>query len=191
MAELFKPRPVTPLGRDGPAHGAIGGVTLCEITDRALASIAVRVGGETELAGALAASFGLALPPPSGLTKAGDFRLFASAQGQWMLEAPLETHEDIAGIVVAAVGRSASVTEQTGGWARFDVQGSDLPGLFERLCAVDLRGNQQSLARRCLVEHIGTFLLHEEGSGTVTLLGPRSMAASLWHAVEAAARAIA
>ena len=103
-----------------------------------------------------------------------------------MIEAPFATHEDIATLLRAPFGDAASITEQTDAWVRFDISAPDLPTLFERLCAFDLRANGPGTATRTVIEHLGCYLIRRSAT-TLTLLGPRSSADSLHHAVTTAA----
>lgn len=183
--------PKTAFGATAARRETIGQIVLAEVTDRALVSIALRSGEEAGLKGALKSAFGLDLPKPLAVSTQGPFRIFSSGQAQWMLEAPYASHEDLARIVSAPLRDFASVTEQTDGWVQLEVAGPDLLRLFERLCAVDMRAHSQPVATRCLMDHMGVFLVHEASKGAATILAPRSMAASLWHAVSAASHAAA
>jgi sarcosine oxidase subunit gamma len=106
------------------------------------------------------------------------------------VSAPIASHEDIAGIVKAAVGDAASVTEQTDGWVRFEITGERCRALFELLCNVDIQRMDAGQATRTQIEHLGTFVLCQTPGTAYSLLTLRSAAASLQHALEAAATAI-
>mgnify|MGYP006173999121 CR=1 FL=1 len=85
-------------------------------------------------------------------------------------------------------GDAASITEQTDAWVRFDVTGTDLSRVFERLSNVDLASAPDHVATRTVIDHIGCYLVKRSPS-RISLFGPRSSAPSLWHALETAARA--
>jgi sarcosine oxidase subunit gamma len=189
VPDTLAPRP--PLGNSAPRRETIGPYTLTEVTGHALATSAPRRDGAAVVASALAARFGLALPGPGGLARAGALRIFSSARDQWMIETPLEGHEDIAALVAGVLGPVASVTEQTDGWVRIDVDGADLPRLFERLTPADLRGQEGPAAIRTAIEHVGAFVVREVAGGPVSVYALRSFAGSIWHAIAAAARAVA
>lgn len=103
-----------------------------------------------------------------------------------MVEAAFETHEDIVAALRPAFGDSASITEQTDAWVRFDLTGTGLAAVFERLCALDVRSMQPGDATRTVIEHLGTYVIR--GTKGMTVLGPRSAAGSLHHALVTAAR---
>jgi sarcosine oxidase subunit gamma len=106
----------------------------------------------------------------------------------WFVEAPYATHEDIAAHLKPLFGEAASITEQTDAWARFEVAGP-LPPLFERLCNLDLGRFGPGSATRTVIEHLGVYAIRR-APDRMTLLGPRSSAESLHHALVTAARGL-
>lgn len=175
------------LGLAAPKTETLGPVRLAEVTDTALASLASRRGREGAVA-AIAGQIGLPLPPPGCAASGPIWSAFWLGPDQWMLEAPAATHEDIAVPLRAAFGQAASITEQSGAWVRIDVFAPDLPALFERLSAQDTRAMQPGSATRTVIEHLGTYLIRRPDR--MTLLGPRSSADALWHALATAAGSV-
>lgn len=184
MADIML-KPLTPLGTDTPARTTIGPVTITEVTDTALASLAARMG--QSLAEAAKAA-GLPLPAPGRAEQAAPYGAFWLGPDQWMIEAPYPTHEDITAILKPVFGETASLTEQTDAWARFDVTGEHLPALFERLCNFDIAAHSTGAATRTMLEHLGVYIVIR-APNHITILGPRSSAASLYHALTTAAKA--
>lgn len=183
-------KPITPLGYDLPHSVTVGPVTIAEVVDTALASLAARMGGEAATAQAALAS-GIPLPDAGKAARGDTFGAFWLGPQQWMIEAPFATHEDITAKLKPLFGDAASLTEQTDAWARFDVTGPDLPALFERLCNYDLRSHGAGCATRTVIEHLGCYVVIRAAGpalGHVSVIGPRSSAASLFHALETAAR---
>ena len=180
--------PITPLGGTSLRTDTIGAITISEGDDWALASVAARTGqGEDTLARARKLT-GLDLPGPGGLVAGGDWRAWWMSPDAWMLATPISMSEDIVAAVKPALGVAASVTEQTDAWARFDITAP--VGFLERLCNVDPARAAPGSATRTVMEHMGVVLLrHEEGAFSV--LGARSSAGSLHHALLTAARAVA
>jgi sarcosine oxidase, subunit gamma len=179
---------MTPLGQGAEQAVSIGPVTIAEVTDTALASLAKRMGPGKVFAGA-ARRLGIPLPEPGRHQAASPFAAFWIGPDQWMVEAPYATHEDIVAVLRPTFGASAAITEQTDAWARFDVTAADLPALFERLCAFDLRVNGPGSATRTVIGHLGCHVIRRSETA-VSALGPRSSAASLLHAIETAARSV-
>lgn len=106
-----------------------------------------------------------------------------------MIEAPFASHEDIAAILKPIFGEAASITEQTDAWVRFDVTAANLPGYFERLCNFDLVRAGAGAATRTVIDHLGCYIIRRSDT-LVSLLGPRSSAHSLHHALTTAAKAL-
>lgn len=177
--------PLTPLGGTTPASTTIGPVTITEVTGTALASLAARKGHDLT---AIAKAAGIPLPPAGRAEQGETYAAFWLGPDQWMIEAPYSSHEDITAILKPIFTESASLTEQTDAWARFDVTGDRLPALFERLCNFDIAAQTTGAATRTMIEHLGTYVILR-GPGHITVLGPRSSAASLWHALATAAKA--
>lgn len=169
-------KPLTPLGNAAPQTDSIGDVTITENIGVALASLATRKGCEAGVATA-AKALHISLPGPG---HASDTALWL-APDQWMIEAPFATHEDIVGYLKPAFGDTASITEQTDAWVRFDLTGANLHGLFERLCNLDTRAMKPGHGTRTMIEHLGCYVICK-GDG-FTILGPRSSAKSLHHAL--------
>lgn len=172
---------ITPLGGRVPRAERHGPVTLTEVVDTALASVAARLGREADAAKLLEKVLGAPAPAPAKIGGA-TLEAFWTGPEQWMVEAPFDSHEDLAHRVAADADGCASVTEQTDAWCRFDLQGAQLSDLFERLCVVNTRVFQGGEVTRCSIEHLGCFLICR-APDHYTVYGPRSSAGSLHHAL--------
>ena len=174
-------KPLTPLGQSAPQTDTIGPITISENTSIALASLATRKGRGADVAKA-ANTLNITLPGPGHAT---DNALWL-APDQWLIEAAFATHEDIVASLKPAFKDAASITEQTDAWVRFDLNGPHLPAMFELLCNLDTRAMQPGHATRTVIEHLGCYVTcHAQG---FTILGPRSSAKSLHHALITAAK---
>lgn len=173
--------PLTPLGGQTPRVVTHGPVTLSENTDIAIASYSARLGQEDAAKRNLAGFIGADVPLP-GQAHGGEIGAFWSAVDQWVVLAPHHSHEDLAAQLVACAGGSATVTEQNDAWCRFDLTGDGLADVFERLCPVNVRRCQGGEATRTSIDHLGCFLI-VVAPDTITVLGPRSSAGSLHHAL--------
>ncbi len=182
---------LTPLGATEPKNERIGAIRISEVTDRALASVACRTDKSTPFQTAAKALFGVNLPAPGAWAEGATYNLIWTAPEQWFVEAPFATHEDIARIVKEAFGDAASVTEQTDGWVRFDLEGATVVDLLERLYPVPSRRMKTGAATRSIVEHVGCFVICRADATLFSLIAPRSFAGSLHHALCAAAISIA
>lgn len=179
MAE-HRLEPLTALGHAAPITHTVGALSITEVVDVALASLASRRGREADVA-RIAAGLQITLPGPG---RANARALWLGPE-QWMIEAPFATQEDIVAALKPHFGDAASLTEQTDAWLRLDLAGPDLHAVFERLCALDTRAMAPGHATRTVIEHLGCYLICN--AAKFTLLGPRSSAASLHHALATAA----
>jgi sarcosine oxidase, subunit gamma len=172
---------LTPLGNATPQTDTVGPVTITENVSIALASLATRKGRDTDVSKA-AKALKLTLPLPG---HASENALWL-APDQWMIEAPFATHEDIVAHLKPAFGDAASITEQTDAWVRFDLTGPDLHAMFELLCNLDTRTMLSGQGTRTVIEHLGCYVIRR--ADNFTILGPRSSAKSLHHALITAAK---
>ena len=175
---------ITPLGEAEPHVETWGEITVTEITDRAIASVTARAAGDF----AARAGFLGDLPGPGQWRAGAPFDLIWTGPDQWFVTAAYDSHPDLATVLKTALGDSASVTEQTDGWVRFDVTG-EVVDMMERLCPLPVRRMTPGQATRSIVEHIGCLVIRSESG--FALMAPRSYAASLLHALRAAAIAVA
>lgn len=179
---------ITPLGGTQALFDQIGSVTLSERPDWALASVAARQDTEKQCLSGLKKVLGSAAPDVSAMTVGKALSAFWTGPDQWMIEAPHVSHENLAAELKAVLGGSASITEQTDGWCRFDMEGEGVVAVFERLCNVNVIAMASNTATRTLIEHLGCFLVCRDARRHLSVLGPRSSAASLHHALLTAMR---
>lgn len=186
MAKQWKA--LTALGHDTAETLQIGPYRIAERFDVALASVAVRRGQETAFAETAKAA-GVPLPGPSAHGGGTVYSAFWTTPEMWFVEADFATHEDIVAHLKPAFGETASITEQTDAWVRFDVSGEGLVVLFERLTNLDLANLPDGYASRTVIEHLGVYLVRHSASA-ITLYGPRSSAQGLLHALEVTAKSV-
>ncbi|WP_027236174.1 sarcosine oxidase subunit gamma [Leisingera caerulea] len=181
---------ISPLGGHEPRADTFTGLLIREVTDRALASLAIRQ-GQAEAVNAAAASYlGGPLPEPASWSAAGEFAAWWMGPDLWMVSAPHDSHELLAADLKQAVGEAGSVVEQTDGWCCFGLEGVRCFDVLERLCNANVRAGKAGDATRTSMEHLGVFLLCHEPGQRYSIIGPRSSAASLHHALVAAAKSV-
>ncbi len=180
MAELA---PRTALHRAGPSIQTLGALEIRDDPDLAIAWIARRREGDLAPAEAF---LGLTLPPAGEMAAAGGHRAVAVGREQWLVLAPHAM--DFADRIRAAGGAGVSVCDQSDGWAVFEIRGPVAP-LLERLCDIDPATLGPGRSAPTGIEQMRCILL--AGAQGLTLLGPRSSAGSLHHAILSAARCIA
>jgi len=180
--------PITPLGNAQPITEQHGPVTLSEVVDRAYASVAARLNTGPDAMASLAYFLGTPLPDVeqiSGTTQLA----FWMGPDQWMIIADFVTHETIAAELAQQAQGNFSVTEQTDAWCRFDLSGAQLADVFERLCPVNVRAKSNGTAVRTTIDHLGCFVLIFDPNH-IAVMGPRSAAGSLHHALVTALRSV-
>jgi sarcosine oxidase subunit gamma len=177
----------TALGTSAPAVDHHGPVTLTEEPGIALASIAARRGGERTTILAIRRMIG-PTAPKAGHWAGARIIAFWTGPDQWMLEAPYDSEELLFERAIQEVKGKASVTEQTGAWCRFDLRGTNLAAVMERLCPINMATFIAGNATRTSIDHLGCFVLCR-AENHISILGPRSSAESLHHSLLTAIRA--
>ncbi len=183
-------KPITALGGTDPRVDTVGSVTLTENPGLALASVAARMGREAACKDHLKSVIG-AVPGPGECQLNDPEAGFWMSPDMWMVGAPFDTHEDLASQLKKRFGDTASVTEQTDGWCCFDLRGAGMENVMERLCPINMRAMQTGQAQRTSIDHLGCFVLRRDPADWVRILGPRSSAASLHHALLTAMQSVA
>ncbi|MEM6593994.1 MAG: sarcosine oxidase subunit gamma [Pseudomonadota bacterium] len=179
--------PLSALGGRAPQDHVHGPVTLTEVTHLALASVAARREQEETCKKHLAELLGQAAPEVEELVMHDPEAAFWIGPNQWMVGAQHDSHQDLAMQLKSRFGPSASITEQNDAWAVFDLLGNVAP-VMELLCPIDMRTFTVGRARRTTIDHLGCFFTRR-GEDHLRILGPRSSAGSLHHALLTAMRA--
>ncbi|MBA84504.1 sarcosine oxidase subunit gamma [Thalassobius sp. S69A] len=171
--------PITALGGPAARVASFGSVSLTENTGLALASLA----GAADVA-----PMGLDLPPVGGAVSAGGYGAFWTGPSQWMIEAAGRAETDFAA-ALQAQAPDCVVTEQTDGFVCFEITapGAGLTGLLQKLVNLDPKTLGPGRAVRTGLEHMTVFLIRRSDT-QLAVIGMRSLAETLWHALSVAAR---
>ena len=175
--------PTTALGGTTPFDETVGGNRICEVGDAVMASLAMLRGQQGAFSRAAAGHLE-ELPAPGNAVGNG------TATTAWMGPDQYLVEGIDAAVLSAAFGTSAAVTDQSDAWVRFDVTGDDAVAMLERLSSADTRGMQAGSATRTAIHHMHCVILCRAAGTGFTILGPRSSAASLHHALVAAAASL-
>lgn len=161
---------------------------LREVTDVALASVAIPQGGEAAFDQALGSAFGLEMPTPTQTTVNDTARAARIAPDQilLMLSGRADVHIDD---VEAAFAQSGYVTDQSGSWVLCEVSGPGAIRALERLCPIDLHDSAFPVGAyaRTVMEHMGAGVLRI-GPERFWLMSASSSARSFAHALELSLR---
>ena len=175
--------PTTALGGTIPFDETIGGNRIREVSDAAMASLAMLKGQGAAFKKAAASRLG-ELPAPGHAGGANHASTIWMGPDQYLVEGI------DAATLAATFGASAAITDQSNAWVRFDVTGGDVVAMLERLSGADTRRMQAGSATRTAIHHMHCVIVCRAGGTDFTILGPRSSAASLHHALVAAAASI-
>lgn len=175
-------KPTAALGGETARGLHRGALTLEENAGLALASLALR--RET----AQPAPFGLTLPGVGGWAANDRVSAFWTGPGQWMIEGHGLAESDFAA-EVAAECPGCSVTEQTDGFVAFEIRSTAgepaIVALMEKMVNLDPARLAAGSATRTGLEHMSVYVIRR-APDRLAILGMRSSAASLWHAIEKA-----
>lgn len=171
--------PLTALGGQEARSLRHGDLLLTEITDLALASLALGRGADRPQ------PLGLTLPEPGGWRAADRIAAFWTGPDQWMIEGPGLAESDFAA-EIAAQCPDCPVTEQTDGFAVFEItasSGAGIEAVMAKLVNIDPTRFPAGSATRTGVEHMSVFVIRR-APDRLAILGMRSAAGTLWHALE-------
>ena len=163
------------------------GVTIAEITDRAIVSVATPHDGEDALSKAVASAYHTDIPAvgQSTVSDVDNARFLGMQRDQFFL-----LFDDSGPRAVEAVakklGDSGYLTDQSDSWAMIRVSGPKCRTALERICPIDLHPSTfaEGIVARTVMEHLGTIIVRE-GQDSFLLMSPWSSAASFLHAVQA------
>lgn len=176
--------PITALGGTAPRAEVFGALTLRETVDLGLASLALRRGQTAPT------PFGLTLPDVAQIATTDGFGAFWTGRDQWMIEGRNQGATDFAA-QVRAQAPDAIVTEQTDGFVVFEILSTKGAGpvenLLRKLANVDPRALSPGKVTRTGLEHTTVFLIRR-GPNHLTVLGMRTLAGAVWHALSVAAK---
>lgn len=185
-------KPTTALGGDNPRNARHGALIVEENASLALASLALRRDAATPLPFGPLFS-GLALPGPGQWVSKGEFSALWTGPDQWLIEGHGQAETDFAALVGAQCP-GCSVTEQTDGFAAFEIRSTEgeapILALMAKLVNLDPARFGPGTASRTGLEHMSVFVIRR-APDHLAILGMRSAAGTLWHALETAAARLA
>ena len=160
-----------------------GTMTLDLVDPGPLTTIAPYAGKVEAVSQALEKAHGLALPATGTLTSSGSTSLQWFGRDMWLLSGAVPG---------AGLSDHAALTDQSDGWAVFDLTGPDGSAVMARLAPVDLRLSACPVgtALRTEAEHM-MVAITRTAPDNLRIIGFRSMAQSLAHAIETAMERVA
>jgi methylglutamate dehydrogenase subunit D len=160
-----------------------GDTSLTEATPASITSISVHKGREKALAEALKKSHDLALPAIGRTSSKAGFRLIWTGRGQHMLLGDKPA--------ARALARSASLTDQSDGWAVMALTGANAGDVLARHCPLDLRAThfKRGHTARTEVAHMMAVITRLNDGFEIMVM--RSFAVTMVHHLTKAMQSVA
>jgi len=181
---------LTALSPLGGARHDFEGVTISEVTGRAIVSVATPMGGDNALSKAVSSAFKTTLPliGSSTTSAVANSRLLGMQQGLFFLLFDHAGPGAVNAVAERLKGR-ALLTDQSDSWVMIEVSGANARAAFERICPIDLHPAAFPAGKvaRTSMEHLSAIIIREE-TDTFLVMSPRSSAKSFLHALETSAR---
>src|SRR5690606_8877225 len=126
-------------------------------------------------------------PPPGRMTAGPRLAFIWMAQGQWFADGAADAVPDLEAVLAAALGDSASLTDQSDAWVRLLLSGPNVRAALARLCMLDLDDScfPPGSAARTVLKHLGAVILRPDAESS-ELWSARSSARSFAHALQTA-----
>jgi len=174
----------TALGNRTPSNETIGSIHIAEIASPVLASLAMRRGKGANFRRVAKDTLKTDLPDPGKSSGDDNCRVIWMGPDQYLVDGMT------GGELGAAFGANAAVTDQSDAFAGFEISGAECVAMLERLSGADSRRMVSGDATRTPMHHMHCVLVCREAGTGFTIYGPRSAAASLHHALSAAAASL-
>lgn len=160
-----------------------GGVTLEEVVDVSLMSIAQPLKGHSALTKAVKVGWGCAMPIPgrSAQTKDGKQHLLCLGADNFLA---ISTGKIAVDTMAKQLGKAGYYTDQSDNWVVLRIAGPMALTALERICPIDLNPDvfPTGAIARTSMEHLGTIILRQ-GSDEFLVMSASSSAASFLHAI--------
>ena len=171
--------PITALGASAPPSQQFGVHTMRENNGLALVSLAVVRGTPPPT------PFGLTLPAAGNCAMQDDYTAFWTSPDQWIITAENLGETDFAATVQNEVP-NARLTEQTDGWVAFEITAEtddQIGAVLTRVANLPQSDVAVGKAVRTGFDHMTIFLVRRS-ENQVTVMVMRTLAVTLWHALE-------
>ena len=168
---------------------SIGSISLREINDYSLISLAIPQDTTKTFAKTIKDEFGVGMPTSVMSKTNKKMRLLMTQPDQIFSIIPQvdDPEKDLSKII----GNAAYITDQTDAWVVLEISGVTSRTALERICQVDLDPNifKLNAMARTTMEHMATIIIRTDVD-TFLLMSASSSAKSFLHAVELSAQHI-
>ncbi len=166
------------------------GISISEVTGKAIVSIATANNQEGALQKAIIQFFQVDIPAvgESVITRYNNGCLLGLQPAQFFFIFDASLPNPVKAIE-KALGSSAYLTDQSDSWVMISLAGSYSRLALERICPIDLHPEVFHIGRvaRTSMEHL-SVIIHREAAEKFLMLSPRSSAASFLQAIETSVR---
>ena len=163
----------------------LGGISVQEIKDQALVSLAIPNGKRNDVNDAIKNSYNIALPKIGlSVTAEIDHTQFLCMQAeQYFVLFNYENNRAVEHLN-SKLNDIAYLCDQSDSWAMLRIRGEGCRTALERICPIDLHSPSfpQGSVARTIMEHLAVIILHESDNQYL-LMSPRSSAESFLHAI--------
>ena len=172
----------------GGYHQNIGNLSLSEITNRAIFSLALPLGQEDEAFQLIKSEFKIDVPDIGNAAKTKDELITILRLGIDQFFCLTDTVHDtkIAHAAFSSrVGDYFYTTDQSHAWVSLTLCGNDVDRVLERICPIDLHPSIFAVdcIARTAMENLATIIYRHSDSG-FTLMSASSSAKSFLHTIE-------
>ena len=168
---------------------SIGSISLHEINDYSLVSLAIPQDTTKTFAKIIKDEFGVGMPTSVMSKTNKKMRLLMTQPDQIFSIIPQvdDPEKDLS----KTIGNAAYITDQTDAWVILEISGVTSRTALERICQVDLDPNifKLNAMARTTMEHMATIIIRTDVD-TFLLMSASSSAKSFLHAVELSAQHI-
>ncbi len=167
-------------------HREFEGVSLVEITNKALVSIATPIGGEAKLAGAIRKAFNIKIPQVGSSTKSEKNEAILLGMQPDQLFLYFDYSGDNADTFISQqLKNTGYYSDQSDSWAMVCLTGPKARSALERICPLDLHSDAfgEGKVARTVMEHLGV-IIHRVAGDAFILFSARSSVRSFFHALE-------
>jgi len=172
----------------GGFHKDYGTVVVTEVTDRAIASFALPLGGEAQAEKTIKSVLKLDLPSVGTAAQSEDGATTLLRLGKDQVFCLMDKQPDGHGAHRALSEKLAGTvytTDQSDVWVSLTIRGPDSLRALERICPIDLHPGSFEVGAlaRTVMEHLGTVIIRNSDD-EYTLMSASSSAKSFLHAIE-------
>ena len=163
-------------------------VKIKEVTNRAITSLALPLGGEVKAEKAIKSALKLTLPEVGMSTQSKDGATALLRLGKDQLLYLMEGKSDRHAVYIALAKKFADdvyTTDQSDVWVSLTLSGPDSLRTLERICPINLDPDKFAVGAlaRTTMEHLGT-IIYRNSEAEYALMSASSSARSFLHAIQ-------